>query len=236
MGPGRDVVHDLVRDPWSVLPWQMATSTRPESAGFLEAAPPGHHLGTSRAAIPVARKQASAASITAIRGARGTNEQHCGTKGSIAGPDEPLPYQYSEPPLGAHLVTPRHGYTHHGIYVGAGRVVHYGGLAHGFRRGPVEEIPLSHFARGRSIWVRPSVASCFDCDKIVKRARSRIGENRYRLFTNNCEHFCEWCVYGHNRSLQVSACLALPQQVLQWMASRVIQVLSPSRPHMPAGI
>jgi hypothetical protein len=32
-----------------------------------------------------------------------------------------------EPPIGAHIVTPRRGYTHHGIYAGEGRVVQYGG-------------------------------------------------------------------------------------------------------------
>ena len=46
----------------------------------------------------------------------------------------------SEPPVGAHVVTQRRGYTHHGIYVGASQVVHYAGLARGLRRGPVEEI------------------------------------------------------------------------------------------------
>ena len=32
------------------------------------------------------------------------------------------------PPEGAHLVTPWMGYTHHGIHVGDGKVVHYGAL------------------------------------------------------------------------------------------------------------
>ena len=37
----------------------------------------------------------------------------------------PLPFAADvEPPLGAHLVTPRHGYAHHGIYVGDGRFLH----------------------------------------------------------------------------------------------------------------
>src|ERR1700747_1270918 len=39
-----------------------------------------------------------------------------------------------EPLLGSHIVTPRRGYLHHGIYVGDGKVVHYAGLAHGFYR------------------------------------------------------------------------------------------------------
>jgi hypothetical protein len=27
-----------------------------------------------------------------------------------------------------------------------------------------------------------------------ERARSRLGESRYRLLTNNCEHFCSWAL------------------------------------------
>src|SRR5258707_11780449 len=56
-----------------------------------------------------------------------------------------------EPPMGAHIVTERRGYTHHGIYVGAGKVVHYAGLSRGLRRGPVEEISLSRFAAGHRV-------------------------------------------------------------------------------------
>ena len=40
------------------------------------------------------------------------------------------------------------------------------------------------------------------------RARSRLGENRYRFFSNNCEHFSEWCVNGEHRSPQVERLLA----------------------------
>src|ERR1700693_2534039 len=41
----------------------------------------------------------------------------------------------TEPQPGTHLVTPRHGYHHHGIYVGEGRVMHYGGLWGALSRG-----------------------------------------------------------------------------------------------------
>ena len=43
-----------------------------------------------------------------------------------------------EPPLGAHLTTPRRGYNHHGEYVGRGRVVHYAGLSGFWQCAPVE--------------------------------------------------------------------------------------------------
>jgi hypothetical protein len=48
--------------------------------------------------------------------------------------------------LDANFVATRRGYLHDSVS-GAGKVVHYRGLAHGLRRGPVEEVPLFHFAR-----------------------------------------------------------------------------------------
>ena len=136
---------------------------------------------------------------------------------------------HDEPPLGAHLVTPRRGYTHHGIYAGAGRVIHYGGLARGLRRGPVEEVSLARFAGGRAVRVRAHLAPRFDREEIVRRARSRLGENRYRLFTNNCEHLCEWCVQGYSRSSQVASYSKGTRQLLQRVAGAVAQLLVPIR-------
>lgn len=120
-----------------------------------------------------------------------------------------------EPPMGAHIVAHRRGYIHHGIYAGAGKVVHYAGLSRGLRRGPVEEISLSRFAAGHGVRVVPDVAPKFEGREVVRRARSRIGEDNYRLLTNNCEHFCEWCLRGEPRSYQVEARLALPLRALQ---------------------
>lgn len=112
-----------------------------------------------------------------------------------------------EPPLAAHLVTPRTGYIHHGVYVGNGRVIHYAGFTHGVRRGPVEEVPLEGFARGRPVAVRVDRRVPFDSQEVVERCRSRLGENRYRVLTNNCEHFCEWCLRASSRSYQVERLL-----------------------------
>jgi Lecithin retinol acyltransferase len=67
-----------------------------------------------------------------------------------------------EPPLGAHIVTEHRGYTRHGIYVGAGKVVHYAGLSRGLQRGPVEEISLSRFACGHRVRVVSGVPPKFD--------------------------------------------------------------------------
>jgi Lecithin retinol acyltransferase len=120
-----------------------------------------------------------------------------------------------EPPLGSHLVTARRVFLHHGIYVGGGRVVHYSGLAQGLHGGPVKEVPLGRFAAGWCVWIRPSTLSRFSTGEVVSRARSRLGEDNYRLLTNNCEHFCEWCLRGTPRSLQVEAWVVSPCRLLQ---------------------
>jgi hypothetical protein len=139
---------------------------------------------------------------------RENNRRPTGSSGIWLSVDE------QDPPLGAHLGTPRFGYLHHGIYVGGGYVVHYAGYIHGFRRGPVEEVELDRFRDGRSLWVAPNANSSFDRREVVCRARSRIGESRYRLLANNCEHFCEWCLNGEQRSYQVEAFLAWRRRVL----------------------
>lgn len=110
--------------------------------------------------------------------------------------------------IAAHIVTPRWAYAHHGIYVGEGRVIHYGGFSCGLRRSPIEEVSLSEFAQGRPIALRLAGSYRFDRDEVVRRARRRLGEDRYHVFANNCEHFCEWCVRGEHRSYQVDQRLA----------------------------
>jgi lecithin:retinol acyltransferase len=108
-----------------------------------------------------------------------------------------------EPSIGAHLTTPRLGYVHHGIYAGGGRVIHYRGIGRRLRSGPVEEISIEEFTRGRPLSVKAPKVSAFCGEARVARARSRLGENRYRLWSNNCEHFSEWCISGFARSPQI---------------------------------
>ena len=112
-----------------------------------------------------------------------------------------------ELPLAAHLVTPRRGYIHHGLYVGHGRIIHYPGLVGCFRRRAVEEVSLEEFARGRPVGVRTDSNPHFDREDVVLRARARLGENRYHIIRNNCEHFCEWCLSGVSRSRQLESLL-----------------------------
>jgi len=137
-----------------------------------------------------------------------------------------------EPSPGAHLLTPRLGFAHHGIYVGGGNVVHYGGLAHYLPGGPVEEVSLESFMHGHTLWVRPHEAVRFDSAEVIRRARSRVGEDCYRLLSNNCEHFCEWCLHGEHRSYQVDKVLVLPRHLAR-MVNSVVELL-PGRKLGPA--
>ncbi len=110
------------------------------------------------------------------------------------------PADFGELPLAAHLVSPRRGFMHHGLYAGQGRVIHYAGLAGG---GSVEEVSLERFSRGRMIYLCES-ARRFSAEEVIRRARSRLGESSYRVLSNNCEHFCEWSLRGDSVSAQVA--------------------------------
>jgi hypothetical protein len=131
----------------------------------------------------------------------------------------------AEPPLGAHLVTPRLGFTHHGIYVGGGKVVHYGVLVFALHGGPVEEVSLARFSQKHAVWIRFDLAVAFAPEEVIRRARSRIGEYRYRLLSNNCEHFCEWCLHDEHRSYQVDRLILFPQR----LARLVSEAIAPLR-------
>ena len=139
-------------------------------------------------------------------------------------PSDRLLVAGEEPPLGAHLVTPRVGFTHHGIYAGDGKVIHYGSLGESLRRRPVEEVSVACFAHQHAVWIRAPRTTDPDGSTVVRRARSRIGEDRYSLFGNNCEHFCEWCLHGEQRSYQVECIVQLRRRVLR-AASLVLPLL-----------
>lgn len=112
---------------------------------------------------------------------------------------------------GAHLITPWLGFAHHGIYVGEGKVIHYGALVYDIIRKPVEEVTLQSFAGRRPVFVVQHDELPFCVKEIVERARSRLGEHQYRLLSNNCEHFVEWCLYDVHRSFQVERALDFPR-------------------------
>ncbi|ENV43721.1 lecithin retinol acyltransferase family protein [Acinetobacter schindleri] len=106
-------------------------------------------------------------------------------------------------PLGAHLMVKHFGYTHHGIYAGRGRVIHYSGFAHLFKKHPIEITSIDKFSHGKPIQVQEYAHTKYKGRKVVRRMRSRMHENNYHLIINNCEHLCTWAITGVESSPQV---------------------------------
>lgn len=110
--------------------------------------------------------------------------------------DKIVEIDYNDLQIGDHLVTERGVYTHHGIYIGEGKVIHYAGLSEeGKKTGPIEEVSISDFAAEQLCSVREYQLEeiTFSREEVVKRAKSRLDENTYNILLNNCEHFAEWC-------------------------------------------
>lgn len=98
--------------------------------------------------------------------------------------------------LGDHLRLDRGVYTHHGIYVGCGKVVHY---SQGYDKIPeIREVDFKDFAGMSKVYVVSEEESPlrFAPKEAVKRAYSRLGEQNYNLIYNNCENFVRWCRAG----------------------------------------
>lgn len=90
-----------------------------------------------------------------------------------------------------HICVPRYKptpYTHHGLYLGFGLVIHYD-----FNR--ICIVTLETFAKGKPIFIVNSKIS-YPREEVMARAVSRLGEEKYNLVTNNCEHFVRWCRSG----------------------------------------
>lgn len=96
-------------------------------------------------------------------------------------------------------------YEHHGIDCGDGSVIHLRKKTE-----TIERTPVAIFLLGSqsNVYVKAYRAS-FIPDVVLKRAYSRIGEQKYNLLFHNCEHFATWCKTGKSYSQQVSDVLPM---------------------------
>ena len=111
-----------------------------------------------------------------------------------------------EPPLGSHLLSPRAGFNHHGLYIGNGRVIHYSGMARTLTRKDILRLPglirygcvvktsIKKFCDGHGFRVVEHPQAKFTGAAAVERAKKRLYERSYYLYSNNCEHFVNWCI------------------------------------------
>ncbi|MEF1280531.1 lecithin retinol acyltransferase family protein [Vibrio fortis] len=105
---------------------------------------------------------------------------------------------------GDHLVTPRLGYTHHGLYIGDGMVIHYSGFSEFLDKGSIEITTLSEFSQGHNVSIKTHLVPVYTAEERVQRAYEKLGEDSYNLVFNNCEHFVNWCFNGFKSSSQVN--------------------------------
>ncbi|MGL5947814.1 MAG: lecithin retinol acyltransferase family protein [Aeromonas sp.] len=144
---------------------------------------------------------------------------------------------------GDHLLSRRRGFKHHGIYLGQDQVIHYAGLADGFKGAPIEICSLADFAGHDGVANLRSKAhphSPFSREQILARARSRLGEDSYHALSNNCEHFCNWCIDDRHHSTQAQIAASVARSALRLISTRwkvagiVAELLpDPNRPKPP---
>lgn len=104
-------------------------------------------------------------------------------------------------------------YSHHGLDCGDGTIVHYdltpwekisGKLNPETCNARVVRTTLEDFSRGNEVHVR-NYENSGEIELVIERAMSKIGEDGYSVFGNNCEHFVVWCKTGEAQSSQVDA-------------------------------
>lgn len=112
-------------------------------------------------------------------------------------------------------------YTHHGIYCGSGKVIHY-------YKGKIRITSLSKFGRESKTHVK-GYKKCYSSSRVVKRAKSRLGEQLYNLVFNNCEHFAYWCKTGKHTSKQVESTPEKVPKELHKKFKKLRKIKSPKR-------
>lgn len=127
--------------------------------------------------------------------------------------------------VGDHLVTPRAGYTHHGLYVGNQEVIHYEGKL-GSDSGRITKVTLAEFCEGASCRVRDYPLRVYGRKESVERASQRLGESDYNLVLNNCEQFVAWCIMGIGYSEQINTVVSTAIQTKALMDTQGVQAVA----------
>ena len=99
-------------------------------------------------------------------------------------------------------------YKHHGIELPDGTMCENSPPG-------VRIVTYADFARDRPTVVVNPDATEAERAQAVQRALSRVGEHRYSLTGNNCEHFTTWCATGVAISRQVIACIQVFAQLVR---------------------
>ena len=133
---------------------------------------------------------------------------------------------------GDHICVRRKGkfYTHHGIYLGDGKVIHFAGSIREMVDPEVHETDLVSFLKG-GILRRRDHKRRLPASKTIPIARKQLSDKSYSMIWNNCEHFATYCATGKKRSRQVRKAISglstVAAGVMVYVLKRVIS--SPGR-------
>ncbi|KAH9505359.1 Phospholipase A and acyltransferase 3 [Bulinus truncatus] len=123
--------------------------------------------------------------------------------------------------------------THYGIYNGRGVIYHVSDVNKTGKfkgKATVVEEPLNVVKGEDGSWVANDKDKEWgtpnDVQEILKRARSAVGDYKYHLITNNCEHFVMMCRYGKKYSSQT----AFYEKYLPWKTfEKICKTISPNK-------
>ena len=127
--------------------------------------------------------------------------------------------------IGDHLVTPRLGYTHHGLYIGQQEVIHYEGKAAGIS-GQITKVSVTEFCDGMSYEIRDYPLRVYGRKESVTRAYQRLNESQYHILFNNCEQFVAWCIMGIGYSEQLNDMVSTAIQTNALIESQGVQTVA----------
>lgn len=94
---------------------------------------------------------------------------------------------------------------HYGVFVSEDEIIQFGLPPIPENRRPQNEVAvlatdIDTFACGKIVEIalfdKSEKAKAFPPEKIISRAKSRLGETGYNLIHNNCEHFVNECAFG----------------------------------------
>ena len=105
---------------------------------------------------------------------------------------------------GDHIFVRRNGllYSHHGIYAGAGTVIHFKGAAKEKKDPVVRKTDIENFLNGGKLR-RRDYKRRLPRAETLRIAGEHLTKTGYSLAFNNCEHFASYCATGKKRSAQV---------------------------------
>lgn len=101
-----------------------------------------------------------------------------------------------------HIRVKRTSYYHHGIDIGKGKVIHFTGEPGRKENASVQETTMDKFLNGGELEI-VKYAKCISESETNELARQHLGQTKYNLVFNNCEHFARYCKTKEKKSEQV---------------------------------